>query len=69
MTEDSAPFRSTVDLRNGRTTTHASPATLINANSPGFTSFFAPVPDTEAELDELELSNDELALRRVRRVA
>lgn len=70
MPEDSAAFRSTLDLRNGRTTTHACAARLLDADCPGFATFFAPIPETDVELDEVDLSNDELAVKRVlRRVA
>lgn len=70
MPEDPAAFHSTLDLRNGRTTTRACSATLLNAESPGLASFFAPIPDRDTALEEVDLSNDELARKReLRRVA
>lgn len=69
MPENPAALRSTIDLRTGRTATHACSTTLFNGSSPGLASF-ARLPETEEMLEEVDLIDDELASKReLRRVA
>jgi hypothetical protein len=53
----------------GRTSTRVDPSTFIDASHPDLGYLFAPLPAKDEALEEVDLTVDVLALRRLRRRA